>query len=273
MTEISNVSNQETSLDTASATSSPASAGGRQLLLWQDGPRIDPCGPALARASRSASLANAKARPTSGTCGPSSSGSSASADLQRCLASRLAAAMDVSGSMEYSLTWKELITPAGRRICRLRASNRHRSVKGCSGSRNGAKGSNASLRVAATQIQLTPWPTATVNDSRSGRNRTAVRKNKDSKHHDGLTLTDAAVLAGWATPQACDSRGATGKTSTFNDLGKQVQSSTAETISIGELVLNAAMSRWLMGYPAVWDEASPNYDAWSAVQERIASGG
>lgn len=36
-------------------------------------------------------------------------------------------------------------------------------------------------------------PTPTVNDSRGGRNRTAVRTNPDS-HQDGLTLTDWAWL-------------------------------------------------------------------------------
>jgi hypothetical protein len=32
-----------------------------------------------------------------------------------------------------------------------------------------------------------------------------------------------------------------------------------------------AFSRWLMGYPAAWDRASPNFENWREVQARIAS--
>lgn len=43
------------------------------------------------------------------------------------------------------------------------------------------------------------WPTATVTDSKSGRNRTSARSNPRSRHHDGVTLCDAIRL--WPTPQ------------------------------------------------------------------------
>lgn len=44
------------------------------------------------------------------------------------------------------------------------------------------------------------WPTATANDARAGRNRTAGRSDPSSGHHDGRTLTDAIRL--WSTPSA-----------------------------------------------------------------------
>ena len=45
------------------------------------------------------------------------------------------------------------------------------------------------------------WPTTTVGDSSNAANKTAKRKNKDSKHHSGTTLVDA--MRNWATPRAC----------------------------------------------------------------------
>jgi hypothetical protein len=47
-------------------------------------------------------------------------------------------------------------------------------------------------------VQLLPTPT--VNDSRGGRNRTSGRTNPNSKHHDGMTLVDWALLHGVPTP-------------------------------------------------------------------------
>ena len=76
------------------------------------------------------------------------------------------------------MTLKLRVTPARRQILALRASARPISVK-----------------------DFTGWPTATVNDSRSGRNRTAVRTNPESAHHDGQTLVEAAELAAWPTPR------------------------------------------------------------------------
>jgi len=46
------------------------------------------------------------------------------------------------------------------------------------------------------------WPTPTENDSRGGRNKTARRKNRKSKHHDGMTLVDAVTMD--PTPNATD---------------------------------------------------------------------
>ena len=55
-----------------------------------------------------------KVKPTTDTCGPKCSGSSASVALQSSLVSRLKPRLDSVGSMEYSQTWRAKVTPAGR---------------------------------------------------------------------------------------------------------------------------------------------------------------
>jgi hypothetical protein len=54
-----------------------------------------------------------------------------------------------------------------------------------------ARGKNIDLGVAVKM-----WPTPTAGDSRGTRNSTAIRKDPQSKHHEGTTLTDAAVPTG-----------------------------------------------------------------------------
>jgi hypothetical protein len=46
------------------------------------------------------------------------------------------------------------------------------------------------------------WPTPTCGDSKNAANATATRHNPDSKHHHGVTLTDAIRM--WPTPCARD---------------------------------------------------------------------
>jgi hypothetical protein len=78
--------------------------------------------------------------------------------------------MDVNGSPEYALTWKIWDMPAGLPICALRASARPISDNGSTG-----------------------WPTATKQDGASSR----------TLGYGGqkfCTLTDAAQLTGWPSP-------------------------------------------------------------------------
>ncbi len=107
---------------TDSATSSPGSADGAQPYGLQDGPMTDLFGQALAPASRSARLGTSVAATMSATYGLRSSGSSASAALQRSLANRLPALLDLPGGTMWRLTWKAKTTPLRRQICQLRAS-------------------------------------------------------------------------------------------------------------------------------------------------------
>lgn len=250
---------QLTFADIDAPTSSPELPGGNSPCSSPDGPATESVGPVPARANRTRRRASAKATPTPATCGPCSPGSSASAALQQSLESRLRALFGSGGSTEYAQTWKRKATPSGSPYSEHTASARRTSDSGCTGAQPG------------------PWPTATVNDSRGGRNRTAGRSNLGSKHHDGLTLCDAALMvpvAGWATPAAMDgSRGpdlsdswtrpsghnrSTSLQSTAalcGTTGATPLASTAETGSGGaSLRLNAAFSAWLMGFPPIWDE-------------------
>src|SRR5215471_1844923 len=162
-----------------SATSSLASADGLMRCDSLDGPIIEPSGQAVAPVSPSQAPAKATARRTRVTSGPSGSGSSQSAALSSALASRLRAQLNTDGSMVFAMTWKEKVTPSGRRFCRLQAS-----ARSMLGSDSGS------------------WPTATVGAAKSARNATANRRRiPPTGVHAGQTLVDAAELASWQTPR------------------------------------------------------------------------
>ena len=225
-------------------------------------------GLAPARASRSASPAKAKGKRTPDTCGPLFTASSPSADLQRCLASRLAERLDVNGSPEYALTWKEVDMPWGPPICALRASGRRISDNGSGG-----------------------WPTPKDTDSRPTVNpEVGLRRFGEGRRH----LCDAVTMAGWETPRVTTNgghgnpeRAADGKARLADQVqgwatpsardwrseagpghdarmaetrGQPLSRQTATTGGRGALA--PEFSRWLMGYPAGWesyaDSATPS---------------
>jgi len=136
------MSDRKTSRDIPSATSSPASAGGRKPSGLPVGHQGNLFGQAHARANPFRWQGLEKAMQTKGISGRSSAASSWSARLQLSLESRLQVNLAESGSPEYVLTWKRWDMESGPPICALRASARRTSGSGSSG-----------------------WSTATVNDA------------------------------------------------------------------------------------------------------------
>ena len=162
--------------------------------------------------------------------GPKCSGSSASADLARSLASRLQTRLP--GSMESHLTWKGLVTPSGRVLFRLVPSTR---------------------RTGATGFGL--WATPRSSDGAKGGPNMAFSAG-------GQPLPAQAY---WATPAARDSRfpnalpfrerGGGKKGEQLNNqaahFGTEPSGSPAVTEKRG--ALNPQFVSWLMGYsPTAW---------------------
>ena len=166
------MSEQMTLWDTGSAISSPASEDGATRSGLPDGPTTEPPGPAPVPVSRFRALAFDRDIPMTDTCGPRSSASSPSADLQRCLESRLRVLLEGNGSPLYALTWKQSDMPAGPPICRLRA-----------------------LAPRISDNDFFGWPTPKANNANGARQANGER---------GPGLND--VAAGWCTPMAEDHR-------------------------------------------------------------------
>lgn len=147
--------------DTSSAISLPESAYGHTRCDWPVGTTLDLFGLEAAPASHSAMPVADLDSTIRATSGPNGSGSFESAHLQSCLASKLQAKLLGRGSTLYSMTWKEWITPAGRRFCQSQASARHRKETGFGG-----------------------WQTPTTRDGKgeSGKGN-RIRRGKNGKLH------------------------------------------------------------------------------------------
>lgn len=286
--------------DSLSATSSPGSESGRIPCDSQDGLTINQSGQVPARASLSARQAKAMGLLTSGTFGPTSSISSASADLSMSLANRLQAVTQTHGSTLYKQTWKEWDTPSG--LCRLRqrASVRRTSESGLTGwpsplASNVKNCYQDWLKVIARKeagrqpnlqdfAVLAAWPTPVVGDMTVG------PRPPDKKRGPAPGLQSATALAGWVTPTTRDWKDTSGMTAQrdgkerLDQLPRQAYTAGPLRLTVfGEMrtgsyvemengvQLNPAHSRWLMGLPRAWDESSPGWQEWQAATASAGS--
>lgn len=161
------------------------------------------------RANLSARQAQGLGLLTSGTYGRTGTTSSASADLQSSLDSRLRARMQTLGSTLYKMTWKAWITPSGRSRSRLRASVLRTSATGSIGwptplvsdSRGSAGVGKRELPNIAKQAG---WPTPCARDHFPSHTPEYIAAKK-AQGHGMANLNDQVQMAGWPTPTSTDS--------------------------------------------------------------------
>lgn len=245
-----------------SAIFSPVSAVGHMLCVWPDGRITDRYGQEVAPASLSARQAASLGLLTSGISGRRSIGSSKTARLRSFLASRFRATAAANGSTMYSLTLRKSYTPAQQLIYVLHASARRTSDSDCTG-------------------WLTPTVTSIVR-----RSEEAIQRRQQQRKNTGRidilpvnpgNLAEQVELAlpvmpaelpayknsyiGWHIKN--------GKLCTVRKDIAALMSQPHRLAVFGELLtgfsamtesgepLNPALCRWLMGYPAGWEEFEP----------------
>jgi hypothetical protein len=208
-----------------SGTFSPASPDGVTPSGSQACPTTPTCGPGAAPVNHSAEptstsqLEEELQLETVATSGRHGSPSSASADLERSLVSRLRTELASSGSRLYVLTWKERGTESQVAIWGRRASVPHTS--------DSASGS----------LPRAGWATPVATEiGNTLENYRAMKANMASGARTAITHPSLQAQL-------------------VVDRGTTATGSPAPMESRGRL--SPAHSRWLMGFPAAWDDCVP----------------
>jgi hypothetical protein len=186
------------------------------------------------------------------------------------------------GTLNYTAT----MPPSGERgrlelqVLGSWATPTNRDLKGLSGAESAEKQKNLGhgRSILAEQVELAAWMTPEANAG-----------TKAPKFHGrgkgNPSLSTQAELSAWISPMVNDATGSTHCYSRGDHakialklpgqaLGATSESSPAATASPGASVLNAAMSRWLIGFPQElqipgWDSCSPNWQSWVTIQNLL----
>jgi len=293
--------------DTRNVISSQASEDGRAPSVSPDFPTIEKYGPDHPHANLSPRQASDLGLLTSGICGPHSTISSKSADLQCSIWNRLRQRMACTGSILFNLTWKTRDTPLRRSIYALRGSARTTNGRGCTSwptpiqndaSSTHSYGKNRAVILKLPGVaKLAGWPTPLAGNATGGPESQTRKKELGRKRSGGGDL-QAVALTSWVTPNArdwkdthgmlqkrkdgrsrldqlprqanlapwptpCTQDGPNGGPSQGTDRLPGAASGVMPNGSIVPMAssaqLNPAHSRWIMGFPEVWDKFSPHY--------------
>src|SRR5581483_2721954 len=215
MSEIFKMSDPMSCETTHNGTSLLESGAGAMPCDAKVGQTIDPSSPSPVLANLTARQAKEQGLLTSDTYGRQPS--TLSADFAtRChafLASRLAKLSDSAGAILWKMTWKESVTPSGRKFFRLAASARGTRGRGCTSwlttkvqnhkaSGPSRTGDKVDLQTAA---ELSGWPTPNALPPNRGGLQSSPEKamERRAQGHQ-LNLDDAATLASWCSPTAQD---------------------------------------------------------------------
>lgn len=216
MSDQSSKFGQMTFAGIGSTTSLQGSADSVSPCASPDGQTTGQSSPEAAPVRVSPRRAQEQASTIRDTFGRRGFGSSASCALQQSLESRLKRRLDSAGSILFSQSWKQKVTPAGRLYLGLAVSALRTSGSGFTGwptaqSRDGHGGGQARRYGERSNLddaaQLAAWPTPNAGpqndgDSTRERRREVLKNLHKNGNGFGLNLGQAATLAGWPTPMA-----------------------------------------------------------------------
>lgn len=178
------MSQQLTFWDIPSVTFLPESADGASRSGLPDGPTTARSGRVRAPANVSAPQGSSEDSTTSAISGPCSRISSASVALNSSLVSKLKTRFATVGSIEYTQTWKEKVTPSGRMYWAHTASERRTGDTASTG-------------------EPYPWPTTQANNTHGAyQDVQLIQQRKEAGRQQNLQ--DYAVMAAWLTAQTMD---------------------------------------------------------------------